>query len=132
MPEIQGVTTILVRIGISLGGWWVATLLAGALLGRFLRRFEESSGQDFAQGGLANGGYWIGIGERTLIYLFILSGVPEGIGFLVAAKSIFRFGEIKEPDQRELAEYILIGTLMSFTAATLVGFATKYVLGLID
>ncbi|MGD8681323.1 MAG: hypothetical protein PVJ33_13200, partial [Lysobacterales bacterium] len=60
MPEIQGVTTILVRIGISLGGWWVATLLAGALLGRFLRRFEESSGQDFAQGGLANGGYWIG------------------------------------------------------------------------
>jgi len=38
----------------------------------------------------------------------------------------------KEPDQRELAEYILIGTLMSFTAATLVGFATKYVLGLVD
>jgi len=131
MTEEAAAVNLLLRLGIGLTGWWVATVIAGRLLGVFLRRFEESSGKDFAQGGLANGGYWIGIGERTLIYLFILSGVPEGIGFLVAAKSIFRFGEIKEPEQRELAEYILIGTLMSFTAATLVGIATKYALELL-
>jgi hypothetical protein len=47
---------------------------------------------------------------------------------MMAAKSIFRLGEIKDLEQRKLAEYILIGTLMSFTAATLVGFATKWIL----
>jgi hypothetical protein len=128
MTELFGLPGWLVEILVAAVGWLAATLLAGKILGLFLRRFEKSANQNFSEGGLQNGGYWIGIGERTLIYFFVLSGVPEGIGFLAAAKSIFRFGEIKEPSQRQLAEYILIGTLMSFTAATFVGFATKYLL----
>ena len=128
MTEILGMPGWLVEIGIAAAGWFAATLLAGKILGQFLRRFEISANKDFAEGGLHNGGYWIGIGERTLIYFFVLSGVPEGIGFLAAAKSIFRIGELKESSQRELAEYILIGTLMSFTAATFVGFVINYLL----
>jgi len=49
---------------------------------------------------------------------------------LIAAKSIFRFGEIKEPKYRREAEYIIIGTLMSFSYGILISYATKYFLNL--
>lgn len=64
--------------------------------------------------GLQNGGQLIGQLERGLIFLFFLTGYPENIGFLVAAKSILRFEESKKQKQ---AEYILIGTLLSFSTA---------------
>ena len=60
-----------------------------------------------------------------LAYSFILGGHLEAIGFLVAAKSVFRFGEIKDPQNREEAEYILIGTLLSFVIAITVGYVIK-------
>jgi hypothetical protein len=46
--------------------------------------------------------------------VLIFINQPAGIGFLVTAKSILRFGEIKGPTQRKLTEYIIIGTFMSF------------------
>ena len=64
--------------------------------------------------GLTNGGRLIGQWERALIFLFVGMGLPGSVGFLVAAKSIFRFGELKERENRMEAEYITIGTLMSF------------------
>jgi len=57
--------------------------------------------------------------------MFILVGEPAGIGFLAAAKSVFRIGELKESTDRNLAEYILIGTLMSFTIAMVAGLAAR-------
>jgi hypothetical protein len=62
--------------------------------------------------------------------LFVLIGHPESIGFLIAAKSIFRFGEIKESKHRMDAEYIIIGTLMSFGYGILIACATKFFLDL--
>jgi hypothetical protein len=47
----------------------------------------------------------------------------------VAAKSILRFGEVREPAQRKEAEYIIIGTLMSFSWALLIAFGIRAVLG---
>ena len=41
-------------------------------------------------------------------------GQPTGVGFLITAKSILRFGDVKESTQRKLTEYIIIGTFMSF------------------
>jgi hypothetical protein len=41
--------------------------------------------------------------------------------FLLAAKSIFRFGDLKKVKDRKLTEYVLIGTLLSFGIAILVG-----------
>ncbi|NLX81670.1 MAG: DUF3307 domain-containing protein, partial [Proteiniphilum sp.] len=55
---------------------------------------------------------------------FILVGRWEGIGFLLAAKSVFRFGDLKESKDRKLTEYILIGTLLSFGIAMGIGLAT--------
>lgn len=61
-----------------------------------------------------NAGKYIGILERLFIFFFVLINFWEGIGFLLAAKSIFRFGDLKESKDVRLTEYILIGTLLSF------------------
>tara|TARA_R110002051_G_scaffold150258_1_gene222873 strand:+ start:1910 stop:2608 length:699 start_codon:yes stop_codon:yes gene_type:complete len=70
---------------------------------------------------LPNAGMYIGIIERFFVLTFILLGHWEVIGFLIAAKSVFRFNDLKESNSRELTEYILIGTLLSFGVAILVG-----------
>ncbi|TWU44129.1 hypothetical protein Q31b_16650 [Novipirellula aureliae] len=80
---------------------------------------------DYLTEGLTNGGMYIGWLERFLTMLLILIGHPTGIGFLIAAKSILRFGEIKESRHRKLAEYIIIGTFLSFGWALLMSVATK-------
>ena len=49
--------------------------------------------------------------ERILVMLLVLMEQPNGIGFLIAAKSILRFGEIKDANQRKVAEYIIIGVM---------------------
>lgn len=64
--------------------------------------------------GLDNAGKYIGILERLFIFLFVVLQRWEGIGFLLAAKSIFRFGDLKANKEIKLTEYILIGTLISF------------------
>ena len=60
---------------------------------------------------------YIGILERVLIFVFILTNHFEAVGFLLAAKSIFRFGDLKEAQDLKLTEYVLIGTLLSFGIA---------------
>ena len=66
---------------------------------------------------LSKAGNYIGILERLFVFCFILTGHFEAIGFLLAAKSIFRFGDLKEAKDRKLTEYVLIGTLISFGTA---------------
>ena len=56
--------------------------------------------------------------------LFLLMDQSSGIGFLIAAKSILRFGEIKDASQRKVAEYIIIGTFLSFGWALLISVLT--------
>lgn len=70
-----------------------------------------------------NAGKYIGILERLFIFLFVVMNFWEGIGFLLAAKSIFRFGDLKENKDIRLTEYILIGTLLSFGIGILSGLA---------
>ncbi|WP_338410334.1 DUF3307 domain-containing protein [uncultured Flavobacterium sp.] len=75
---------------------------------------------------LQNAGNYIGILERLFVFCFILTNHFEAIGFLLAAKSIFRFGDLKEGKDRKLTEYVLIGTLLSFGIAILVGLLVEY------
>ena len=70
---------------------------------------------------LQSAGKYIGILERLFVFAFFASGHPEGVGFLLAAKSVFRFGDLKEAKSRKLTEYVLIGTLVSFGIAMLTG-----------
>lgn len=78
---------------------------------------------------LPNAGKWIGILERVLTLTFILFNQFAAIGFLIAAKSIFRFGDLTNGKERKLTEYILIGTLLSFTITIVVGVIIKLQIG---
>ena len=75
---------------------------------------------------LQNAGNYIGILERLFVFCFIITNHFEAIGFLLAAKSIFRFGDLKEAKDRKLTEYVLIGTLLSFGIAILVGLLVEF------
>lgn len=74
---------------------------------------------------LVNAGKYIGILERLLVFVFILVDHWEGVGFMIAAKSVFRFSDLAEAKQRKLTEYVLIGTLLSFGVAVLTGILVK-------
>lgn len=77
---------------------------------------------------LSEAGRWIGIFERILVLTFIVTDHYEGIGFLIAAKSILRFNDLKDNENRRETEYILIGTLMSFSASIFTGLVVKFLL----
>jgi hypothetical protein len=82
--------------------------------------------KDKADASLANAGNYIGILERLFVFCFIVTGHFEAIGFLLAAKSIFRFGDLMEAKERKLTEYVLIGTLLSFGIALLTGLIVQF------
>jgi hypothetical protein len=70
---------------------------------------------------LAKAGRYIGILERLFVFVFVITNHWEAIGFLLAAKSIFRFADLTSSKDRKLTEYILIGTLLSFGIAIFLG-----------
>lgn len=74
---------------------------------------------------LTSAGKYIGILERLLVFIFILVNHWEGVGFMVAAKSVFRFSDLAQAKQRKLTEYVLVGTLLSFGVAVLTGILIK-------
>ncbi len=89
------------------------------IMGKLL---EPMSGQiNTDHKSLPNAGKYIGIIERLFVLVFILLGRWEAIGLLITAKSVFRFNDLKESNNRKLTEYILIGTLVSFGLAILAG-----------
>lgn len=109
-----------VRMGGLLVGFWVQPYLD-----EIQRASTEITDLPFVRPrGLTNGGRLIGQWERALIFLFVGLGQPSSIGFLIAAKSIFRFGELKDRENRMEAEYITIGTLMSFGWAMAISYGT--------
>lgn len=115
----------------SLNIWAVTTAYllilkpTSIFLSIFIRRWTPSA---TAEKSLPNAGKWIGYFERILILTFILTGNAEGIGFLLAAKSIFRFGELSKAQEIKTTEYVLIGTFASFTIAILIGFTLLQIL----
>lgn len=117
------------------GGLWAGcpalpalySLSAGAILavrgggfaiGTLMQPWAEAITLD----GLPNGGRAIGYLERGLIFLMVIGGMAEGIGFLIAAKSVLRFGTVRE--EAKLSEYVIIGTLASFAWALVTAFVT--------
>lgn len=75
---------------------------------------------------LKGAGKYIGMLERVFVYLAMITGNAQVIGFLLAAKSVFRFGDLTRSKDRKLTEYILIGTLFSFLMAIIIGlFSTR-------
>lgn len=69
---------------------------------------------------LENAGKVIGIMERFMTLGLILAGQYAAVGLIIAAKSILRFNN---PQKNE---YILVGTLLSFGCAILIGLLITY------
>lgn len=83
----------------------------------FVRKETAVNNED-----LMKAGYYIGILERIILLTLVLHQQYTAIGFLVAAKSILRISE-KERNAKGKIEYIIIGTLLSFSIAMITGLA---------
>ena len=81
---------------------------------------ENNQGENNEQGGKS-----IGIYERIIILTFVLMGQYEAIGFLITGKSIIRF---VNKDEHIRSEYVLLGTMMSYTFAIVTGVLIKMLL----
>ena len=105
--------------------WYLITAIvfvtypASIIMGKILEGMSNQIETDHKS--LPNAGKYIGIIERLFVLIFIVIGRWEVIGLLIAAKSVFRFNDLKERNNRKLTEYILIGTLVSFGMAILAG-----------
>lgn len=99
------------------------TSFSGELIRVLMFNWSQSL-NDGQEESLNHAGMYIGMLERLFVFTFVITGNWEAIGFLLAAKSVFRFGDLKESKDRKLTEYILIGTLLSFGIAILIGVMT--------
>jgi Protein of unknown function (DUF3307) len=98
---------------------YVAVIFGAGYLIRFLTKplmrdlkLNESHAQ------LGNAGMFIGWLERFLILSALFEHSPATAGLILAAKSIARYPEFK---REQFAEYFLIGTLLSISAAIIGG-----------
>jgi hypothetical protein len=99
----------------------VAGITIQLLLAGWSKKLDLSEGAS-----LQNAGKYIGMLERLFVFVFVIIGKWEAIGFLLAAKSVFRFGDLRKSKDRKLTEYILIGTLISFGISILTGLAVLW------
>lgn len=74
-------------------------------------------------------GKLIGYIERAVVLTLIFVNQYTAIGFIIAAKSVLRYGESGGKNTK-LNEYVLLGTLASFGIVLLVGIIARLALGL--
>ncbi len=102
------------------------TSVSSVFIRMFMSRWEVPDDSDGDS--LSAAGKYIGVLERLFVFTFIILNQWAAIGFLLAAKSVFRFGDLSRAKDRKLTEYILIGTLLSFALAIFAGVLYKYLI----
>ena len=108
--------------GFAVGVWGVGVLLKYQMAS-FAKHLPKDEGP-----GIPEGGRTIGILERVFVLIFVLAGKPEAAGFVMAAKSVFRIGDLTKNTDRKFAEYIMIGTLRSFAYAFVIAYTMKWLI----
>lgn len=100
----------------------------GFIIGKATQRWHNEILSDRKKPlSLQNAGRYIGIFERILVLTFILTNHFSAIGFLIAAKSILRFADKNDASARKQTEYVLIGTLMSFSITIILGLLIRQI-----
>jgi hypothetical protein len=118
--EFGGIASALLVLA---GAVVAVTRASGVLIGKAIQPFRpDKAGQD----GFPRGGEVIGHLERFLILVLVLIREPAAIGFLIAAKSVLRFGDVRE--HRREAEYVIIGTMWSVSCGLIIALAATSVL----
>ena len=98
-----------------------ASVLTRTFISKWTPQDKANNEGDSTDDSLDSAGRTIGILERWLVFVFIILNQWAAVGFLLAAKSIFRFGDLRGEGDRSLTEYVLIGTLVSFGTSIIVG-----------
>lgn len=119
------------EIWVVLTGVLFVTYPSAVIMQRFMQRWSQQF-ESNDDGTLRGAGTYIGILERLFIIIAMLTSNLSVIGFLLAAKSVFRFGDLSRSEDRKLTEYILIGTLLSFLIAILTGLAMMWGIGIVS
>lgn len=104
-----------------IAAYLIVVFPAGFFIGKATKTWRDEIETADKKNSLESAGRFIGILERILVLSFILTDNFAAIGFLIAAKSILRFNDTMETGARKQTEYVLIGTLMSFTLTILLG-----------
>jgi len=117
-------------VGALLTATFVTSIVLKVLLQKWSLRLIKTD-KSAADAVSNKAGQYIGILERLFIFYFVTIGFWSGIGFLFTAKSIFRFNDLSRENDRNYTEYIIIGTLISFASATLIGLSYNYLSRLI-
>ncbi|MGH7699792.1 MAG: hypothetical protein ACREMJ_04630 [Gemmatimonadales bacterium] len=117
------------RIAFLAAAYWYA-LAGGVAVVRLVLRLVPVT-ERHAHGGIAvpagelARGRIIGVLERALALTLLLLGQYGALGFVVAAKALARFRAL---DDRDFAEYFVIGTLASLLHALLVAVGVRLLL----
>lgn len=101
-----------------------ASIIIGEILSKWSADLEAdvSDSQNKKAQSLPNAGQYLGYLERVLVLTFILNGQYTAVGFVLAAKSIFRMGDLREAHDRKFTEYVMLGSLFSVSIALFTGF----------
>jgi hypothetical protein len=112
--------------------YWYACAGGAVLIRRVLELVPVTDSPRAGKGGITvpaaelSRGLMIGVLERALALTLVLAGQFGALGLVLAAKALARF---RAMDDRDFAEYVLIGTLASMLLALGVGVAVREVLG---
>jgi Protein of unknown function (DUF3307) len=99
---------LVIYVSVIFGGGYFIRVLLGPL-------WREEPGQETEEREeVINAGLYIGWLERFLVLTALFLQSPATVGFILAAKSIARYPELKSV---RFAEYFIIGTLLSVSIA---------------
>jgi len=112
---------ILLGIIVLFGAYLVAIFGGAPLVERVLKFFAISQVEQLEEG-LPGAGRMIGMLERGIILTFSFFGNFAAVSFVFLAKSMARFRQL---ENRQFAEYYLIGTLLSFFFALIIAIVTQ-------
>lgn len=121
------------RLMVYVVGIWIASFELNNPIALFLKRtslmpkapIEGNVQHENAPTDEPARGRVIGVMERAIVFVLAVTGSLASLGLVLAAKAFARFRQL---DDREFAEYVLIGTLVSITGALLVGLVMKTLL----
>lgn len=125
IPWLEAAISNRLFLAVSIG-FLLIIFPTGFIIGKATKRWQEEIEITSAKTSLDAAGRYIGIFERILVLTFILTDNFSAIGFLIAAKSILRFSDKTETGARKQTEYVLIGTLMSFSITIIIGLILRY------
>lgn len=126
-------TSLFLQAAIVITGWLLLWKPTGITIEKLTKKYHKEIDKSDKDKSLPEAGEMIGLLERTLIFIFLLQGQLGAVGFLITAKSILRYSDHKQvKNPIRLSEYVIIGTMMSFSAAIIIGLTCDYLIHLVE